>query len=332
MEKFFISYAHSDLAFVSDFIHDLKQLDVPVTYDMWELKIGDSIINKISSVIDESFGVIVVISHNSVTSNWVSKELSLALMGEINDGKKVIPVKIDDSKLPASLKDKLYADLSFNYYRGFRRLLETIIPEKISMFERGTELRKIEDDKKMYLSSLIINNEEKLIIEWIKTYPENLYYEFGSRWSVSEILNGISFKNIDVNFFAINGQSFRYNLKLIILGKLSVLDQKDYLYDMQQKIEALQEEFLERENDMKRVIAIRMRSSYGVSQILNARSYESIFSRIPKIALVAGRRAEYNKELNKIRNKIFEKSHETIEIVSYNRIVDSINKDLSPRY
>ena len=123
----FLSYAHEDAAFVDRLYRDLAEAGVSATYDKVALEIGDSIIEKISGLIHGAACVVGVVSSASVRSQWVQRELSWALSGEVNgQGLKVLPAIIDQCDLPAMLADKLYADFRQQYFPALRSLLSGI--------------------------------------------------------------------------------------------------------------------------------------------------------------------------------------------------------------
>ena len=97
MRTVFIIYSHDDSDFADRLALDLRESDVPATYDKWLLQVGDSIIEKISSTVSEADSVIALLSPSSVKSQWVKKELAIAMAGEIS--------KRDIKVLPALLKD-----------------------------------------------------------------------------------------------------------------------------------------------------------------------------------------------------------------------------------
>ena len=95
METVFVSYSHSDSDFADRLVDDLRASEVPATYDKLLLKVGDSIIEKIAETVVDSNAVIALLSPTSVKSNWVKKELSFAMTGEIEKrGVKVLPAVI----------------------------------------------------------------------------------------------------------------------------------------------------------------------------------------------------------------------------------------------
>ena len=76
----FISYSHSDAEIVNKLAAHLVKLNANVWIDTWELNIGDSILNKVQEAIQESSALLVILSKESVASEWCKKELSAGLM------------------------------------------------------------------------------------------------------------------------------------------------------------------------------------------------------------------------------------------------------------
>lgn len=109
----FLSHSHEDKEFVRELQTELKEHGVDVWVDEAEIKIGDSLMRKLSEGIarTEYFGI--VLSPQSVGSNWVNVELAQAMQLEI-DGRevKVLPLLYQECELPLFLRDKLYADFT----------------------------------------------------------------------------------------------------------------------------------------------------------------------------------------------------------------------------
>lgn len=124
----FLSHSSKDKAFVSRLATDLKSRAVPVWFDQWELKVGDSLAERIEEGIDCSGWLAVVLSRNSTASDWVQKELRAAQARELRDKNVfVLPVLIDDCQIPLFLLDKLYADFRTSYEHGLESLLKRVI-------------------------------------------------------------------------------------------------------------------------------------------------------------------------------------------------------------
>lgn len=74
---------------------------------------GDSLTKKIGQGIEDSHLLGVVLSHNSVNSEWVQKELQIALQKEISEKRVVVlPILIEKVVIPPFLRDKKYADFT----------------------------------------------------------------------------------------------------------------------------------------------------------------------------------------------------------------------------
>jgi hypothetical protein len=123
----FISHSTTDKPFVRRLAADLVAHGVKVWLDEQQMMVGDSIPEKIAQGLAESDFFLLVLSQNSVTSQWVKKELNSALVHEIERRKvTVLPIRIDDAKVPDSIIDKIYADFRGSYEDGFQKLLNSI--------------------------------------------------------------------------------------------------------------------------------------------------------------------------------------------------------------
>ena len=109
----FLSHSSKDKFFVRNLSDHLRSYGVRVWLDEAEINVGDSLTEKIGKAMEEADYVGVVLSHNSINSEWVQRELQIALQKEIK-GKKVVvlPILIETVEIPPFLKDKLYADFT----------------------------------------------------------------------------------------------------------------------------------------------------------------------------------------------------------------------------
>lgn len=109
--KLFLSHNWRDKPFVKRLARDLTIRGAKVWLDTVKIRVGESIISKISDGVQECEFLIVVLSANSVQSNWVKTELRLVMTQELTLGKtKVIPLLYQDCEVPPFLVDKRYAD------------------------------------------------------------------------------------------------------------------------------------------------------------------------------------------------------------------------------
>ena len=95
MPKVFVSYSHTDSDFVNRLCSDLST-EHEVAVDKIAIVPDVPLIQQISAYIDTRDFFIPVISHTSVKSPWVEREIALAFERSIHRGISIIPVIIDD--------------------------------------------------------------------------------------------------------------------------------------------------------------------------------------------------------------------------------------------
>ena len=129
MYDLFVSYSHNDKAFAKRLCTDIKKRGASVWIDTDELKIGDSLIERIHEGLKSSLFFAVLISRSSVDSRWVRHELKTAITEEIKSGTtKVLPIVIEECEIPGFLSDKVYADMrdDESYQENIELILERI--------------------------------------------------------------------------------------------------------------------------------------------------------------------------------------------------------------
>ncbi len=126
----FIGYSPSDAAFVDRLAEDLVANGVGVWLDRWEIKVGDSITDRIREGLLESDYLLVVLSPDSVDSLWLREELNVAGMRQLESQQVVVlPVLYRDCRIPPLLRDKQYADFRGDSYKqGVQDLLAVLAP------------------------------------------------------------------------------------------------------------------------------------------------------------------------------------------------------------
>lgn len=128
--KVFLSYSHQDKAFVDRLHTRLVQERVPVWRDRIELKVGDSLVDRIETAITEAGYLAVVLSKASVRSSWCKKELTAGLVRELSERRVIVlPVLMEECKIPLFLQDKLYADFRPSFKNGVQALLKVVAAE-----------------------------------------------------------------------------------------------------------------------------------------------------------------------------------------------------------
>ena len=132
--KVFLSHASEDKErFVIPFATALRHRGIDVWLDKWEILPGDSLVDKLfEEGLKEADAVLVVISANSALKPWVRQELNTAIVHRITRQTKVIPIVLDDSEVPESLKSLVWepvGDVS-NYAPQLDRIIAAIFEHR----------------------------------------------------------------------------------------------------------------------------------------------------------------------------------------------------------
>lgn len=123
--KAFMSHSSADKDIVRRLATDLRSKGVDVWFDEWEIRPGDSIVERINAGIKDCDIFIIVISRNSVASKWVREELDAALIRRIQEDARIIPVRLDDCEVPPLLSALHYVSIR-SYAEGLKRLIDAI--------------------------------------------------------------------------------------------------------------------------------------------------------------------------------------------------------------
>jgi len=121
----FISYSRKDKIFVDRLSEELNNNGVNTWVDVQQIAPGKMWQEEIKRGIEECDIIIVVLSHNYLSSSWTSIELAIALK------KSIIPIKISENlpeSLPYVLKNLQWIDFHENYAASFELLLKSIPP------------------------------------------------------------------------------------------------------------------------------------------------------------------------------------------------------------
>lgn len=140
----FISYSHEDKELARRLADSLRQHGLKVWIDEGELKIGDSLIERIATAIAEIDFFLALVSEASRKSNWCRKELALAVTGELGrEGVKVLPVRVSGAKMPDSLADVFYLDLDeSNRDEVAQKVIDAIPKHQTEQRQRTTKRRQ----------------------------------------------------------------------------------------------------------------------------------------------------------------------------------------------
>jgi hypothetical protein len=205
MAQVFISYSRKDLQFVQQFAQTLMSNGVDVWWDLSSLQGGDNWTNEIPQAIDNCDSCIVVLSPNSVESEWVQKEYTYALKRK----KRIIPLLYQSCDIPFALINVNPVDLQgHNYEKGLHEI--------VRLSKMGSQGKQ-----QVFQPSVNVNNTVNPVL--LNNYPtgvfNNIWFEhniiwgifFGMRIHASVSISGQrnSQCKLVAHFFGMNGQLLR---------------------------------------------------------------------------------------------------------------------------
>jgi hypothetical protein len=123
----FLSYAHEDKDFAERIAVELQKAGIDVWIDRWEIKAGDSLIEKIFvDGLSNCDIFLILLSGASVRSKWVREELDSAMIKKIEGITRIIPLFKEKCVVPPQLRALLWVDLSAGFDAGIRQVVKSI--------------------------------------------------------------------------------------------------------------------------------------------------------------------------------------------------------------
>ena len=133
----FISYSHTDSAFVDKLSARLIEKNIKVWKDQWKTLAGDSFVKKIKDGIEGASYFCIVLSNNSLKSKWVNEELRLALEEESRENQfTILPILLDECEIPSVLIHRIYADFRSSFDAGLKQVL-AVVGKRYNIGEAG---------------------------------------------------------------------------------------------------------------------------------------------------------------------------------------------------
>jgi biotin carboxyl carrier protein len=128
-----ISYSHRDAKFAQVLKRALEKHGLQVWLDKHEMSFGDQIAERLKNEILRSDLVLVVITPNSLVSNWVLWEIEYCLQIEsLYNVTKLVPILMNGNLVPSTISTRMYADFrtSSEMDANFARLIKQILPAR----------------------------------------------------------------------------------------------------------------------------------------------------------------------------------------------------------
>jgi len=121
----FVSHSAKDEEVATRISNGLKAFGLPLFFARWSIKPSDSIVQKIDRALARSDTILVLLTPNSVRSQWVKRELNSALMAQLQGHDvAVLPLLFEDCEVPSILEDIKYIDFRGRFEDAFLELFE----------------------------------------------------------------------------------------------------------------------------------------------------------------------------------------------------------------
>lgn len=156
----FLSYSHDDRDFAERIAIELRKKGIEVWLDKWEIKAGDSLIQKIFfEGLSNCDIFLILLSNASVKSKWVKEELETTMIKRIEGVTRIIPLIKEKCEIPFPLRPLLWVDLSEDFDDGIHKIVKSVynVSEKPPLGktpEYITELRNSVGDLSRIASSV----------------------------------------------------------------------------------------------------------------------------------------------------------------------------------
>ena len=153
----FISYSRKNKETALRLAKDLKNYGIAVWLDLLNLEPGTHWDIAIQNALEDSRGLIVLLSIPSVASKYVLSEIDCAL----EQNKKIIPILLEECRVPLLLRRVQYIDFTQSYDDGYYLLLENFDKySELDFYSKKEDVRVIEETNEGFVQT---NLEEKLI-------------------------------------------------------------------------------------------------------------------------------------------------------------------------
>lgn len=149
MTKIFISYSHEDRPRVNPFADGLRHLGYDVFFVDSQMPATENFAEILNKAIRDSDVVIPVVTLKSLVSNWLTTELGIALtMQEKGGSKVVIPLIVDDLRIPAQLAEYKAVKANLSAPGETCKQLSLLIEYSIKLKQSSQEKLTLKEKKK----------------------------------------------------------------------------------------------------------------------------------------------------------------------------------------
>jgi hypothetical protein len=146
----FLSHSSKDKSIVRELAVRLRGDGIRVWFDEWVIQPGDSIPSKIEQGLENSRVLMLCMSKNAFGSDWATLESqTFRFRDPLNKMRHFLPLRLDDSSPPGTLKQFLYVDWpGKDREESYQRLLIACgaTPTKSTRAHESREANELEND------------------------------------------------------------------------------------------------------------------------------------------------------------------------------------------
>lgn len=125
--RVFICHATEDKPSAHRIAAYMRQAGAEVWLDEWEIKVGDSIVEKVNAGLSGATHMLLLLSATSVQKPWVRREFSSTLMRQLSSNSvRVLPVLLESCEVPSILSDIRYADFRNHNETAYEQISHAI--------------------------------------------------------------------------------------------------------------------------------------------------------------------------------------------------------------
>lgn len=164
--KAFISHSSADKEIAECLARDLRSQGIDAWFDKWEIMPGDSIRRKIEQGISEASHFIVLLTQNSLNSEWVQTELDAATVRKIENECRLLPVLqgVSFEDIPLTLRGLLCVKLD-DYKEGLGQLVD-------ACYGRSRKPPLGRSEQKIIMETLPLSSNAQLIATFLNSKSE----------------------------------------------------------------------------------------------------------------------------------------------------------------
>ena len=195
----FVSYRSTDRQWAMSLVERLDGAGLRVFIDQRELELGGQLGGQLQDALTRSHSAVVLVSKGWLASPWCQAEGEVLTKRAIEDKSfKLIPLRLDDSEMPAFLDTRLWADFNgVPRAEGDRlkRLLDTLVrgvlgPHADSLTARADAAQVQVVDKFVREINREKSSDEKRIVEIIAEWRKLASLDVAPLIAAADIFNG----------------------------------------------------------------------------------------------------------------------------------------------